>query len=255
MGKNIKMIIVFVLIAVIIISFGEFKDKEDVILSAAEVIRETEGFLGSTGIIESASYLGNAYMEDEKKIKVLNELAEQLGITDDLKKSSKREKGREIFSLSKKGTNAETVLSVVTLEEKDEYGRYSFVQYITCKIAIDNSPESVCHYEKILKEFLKTNELAEDVTVTLISSFNLNLAGEEISAITDRLLECMDAKVVAENRTKELFSVYAYSEKIQDGGTVNLGETRTNINIAANYNEGLRQTRIYLATPVLDIEY
>jgi len=253
--KNIKMIIVFAIIAVLIISIDEFKESKDVILAASQVVEDAEGFVGSSGIIESASYYGNEYLEDEKKIKILKGLAKQLGITDDFKQSSKREKGRETLSLSKKSADAETVLSVVTLEEKDEFGRYSFVQYITCKIAINNSPESVCHYEKILKNYLKENGLAEDVTVTLISFFDNELEGEEISAITDRLLESMDAKVVVENRTKELFSVYAYSKNIRDEETINLGVSKTNINIAANYNEGLKQTRIYLATPVLDIEY
>lgn len=255
MGKNIKIIIVFAFMAVLIISFDEFREKEDVILAASKVVKDTEGFAGSTGIIESASYYGNKYLEDEKKIKILKELAEQLGITDDLKQSSRREKGRETFSLSKKGTDSETVLSIVTLEEKDEFGRYSFIQYITCKIAINNSPESVCHYEEILKNYLKENELADDVTVTLISFFDNELTREEISAITDRVLKSMDAKVVVENRTKELFSVYAYYDNIEDEETINLGASKTNINIAANYNEGLKQTRIYLATPVLDIEY
>lgn len=255
MEKNIKMIIVFVLIAVLIISFDEYKEKEDVVLAASKVVKDTEGFAGSSGIIESASYYGNEYLEDEKKKKILKDLAESLGITSELKQSSKREKERETFSLSKKGTETETVLSIVTLEEKDEFGRYSFVQYITCKITIHNSPESVCHYEKILKNYLKENELAEDVTVTLISFFDNELEGEEISAITDRVLKSMNAKVVVENRTKELFSVYAYSTNIRDEETINLGLSKTNINIAANYNEKEKQTRFYLATPVLDIEY
>ena len=255
MKKNIKMIIVFALMAVLIISFDEFKEKEDVILAASKVVKDTECFAGSTGIIESASYYGNKYLEDEKKIKILKELAERLGITNELNQSLRREKGRETLSLSKKGADSETVLSVVTLEEKDEFGRYSFIQYITCKITINNSPESVCHYEKILKNYLKEKELAEDVTVTLISFFDKELAGEEISAITDRVLKSMNAKVVVENRTKELFSVYAYSGNIAKEDTINLGSAKANINIAANYNEGLKQTRIYLASPILDIEY
>ena len=255
MKKSIKMIVVFALAAVLIISFDIFRDEEDVIMAASRVVEAADGFAGSSGIIESASYYGNEYLEDDKKVKILKELAKQLGITDDLKQSSKRETGRETLSLSKKSAGAETVLSIVTLEEKDEFGRYSFVQYITCKIAINNSPESVCHYEKILKNYLKENELAEDVTVTLISFFDNELEGEEISAITDSLLESMNAKVVVENRTKELFSVYAYSKNIRDDETINLGVSKTNINIAANYNEGLKQTRIYIATPVIDIEY
>ena len=255
MKKNIKMIIVFAFAAVLILSFDVFGNEEDVIMAASRVVEAADGFVGSSGIIESASYYGNEYLEDEKKVKILKELARQLGITDDLEQSSKRETGRETLSLSKKSAGAETVLSVVTLEEKDEFGHYSFVQYITCKIAINNSPESVCHYEKILRNYLKENELAEDVTVTFISFFDNELEGEEISAITDSLLESMNAKVVVENRTKELFSVYAYSKNIRDDETINLGVSKTNINIAANYNEGLKQTRIYIATPVLDIEY
>ena len=49
--------------------------------------------------------------------------------------------------------------------------------------------------------------------------------------------------------------MYAYSGNIAKEDTINLGSAKANINIAANYNEGLKQTRIYLASPILDIEY
>lgn len=255
MKKSIKMIIVFALIAVLIISFDEFKEKEDTILVASKVVRDKEGFVGSLGIIESASYYGDRYLEDSEKAKILKDMAEALGITVGLESSSKREKNREMFTLFKKGVGSETTLCIVTLEEKDEFGRYSFAQYITCKICIDNSPESVCHYVEALKGYLRENGLATDVTTTLISNFADKFDVKEISALTDKLLACMNAKVVAENRTKDLFSVYAYSKNIEEEKTISLGNAKANINIAANYNEGLKQTRIYLATPILNIEY
>lgn len=257
MKKRIRLLLamVLVLMAVIIISYDEFKEKEDVLLNASYVARNMAGFEGTRGIIESASYYGKEYLEDEEKITLLKDVANALGMTGEFSVSSKREKSRETVALTKSGIYSETTLSVVTLEEKDAFGRYSFAQYITCKISIDNSPESVCHYTEILRDYLIENGLNANVTSTLVSYFNDEFDIKKISALTDEMLESMNAKVVAENRTKELFSVYAYSENVEDGGTINLGSAKANINIAANYNEGLKQTRIYLATPIIDIEY
>lgn len=248
-------VVLFTLVAIIIICYDELKEKKDVLLSASYVVRNTEGFEGTMGIIESASYYGNEYLEDEEKISVLKGVAETLGITGEFKVSSERDKNRETITLSKVGMYSETIFNIVTLEEKDDFGRYSFAQYVTCKICIDNSPESVCHYTEALKSCLKEKGLTADVTSTLICYFEDELDVKKVSELADAMLERMNAKVVAENRTKELFSVYAYSGNIANEETINLGSAKTNINIAANYNEELKQTRIYLATPILDIEY
>ncbi len=257
MKKRMRLLFAALLafMAVIIISYDEFKEREDVLLSATYVVRDMEGFEGTKGIIESASYYGNEYLEDEEKLKILKDVAKILGITGEFMISSERENNRETVRLSKAGIHSETILGVVTLEEKDAFGRYSFAQYITCKICIDNSPESVCHYAEVLKSYLKETGLSADVTSTLISYFNDELDVKKISALADAMLGSMDAEVVVENRTKELFSVYAYSENVAKEDTIDLGSAKANINIAANYNEGLKQTRIYLATPILDIEY
>ena len=254
-GTRLLFTAVLALVAVIVISYDEFKEKEDILLSASYVVGNTAGFEGTRGIIESASYYGSEYLEDEEKIKLLKDVAKALGISGEFMISSEREHNRETVRLSKEGLHSETVFSIITLEEKDAFGRYSFAQYITCKICIDNSPESVSHYADVLKSYLKENGLSADVTSTLISYFNDELDIKKISALADAMLESMNAKVVAENRTKELFSVYAYSGNIANEDTIDLGSAKTNINIAANYNEGLKQTRIYFATPILDIEY
>lgn len=257
MKKGMKLLLaaMLVLTAVIIISYDEFNEKEDALMLAAYAVRSTEGFEGSAGIIESASYYGKEYLEDEEKLKLLKDMAKALGITGEFMVSSERENNKEIMRLSKTGLNSETILGIVTLEDKDTFGRYSFAQYITCKICIDNSPESVCHYAEILRGYLKENELNANVTSTLISYFDDEFDTKKISSLTDKILKSMNAEVVAENRTKELFSVYAYSKNIAGEDTIELGSVKANINIAANYNEKLNQTRIYFATPILNIEY
>ena len=257
MKKRAKFLysVLLVFVAVIIISYDEIKEKEDTLLSASYVVSNIEEFEGTRGIIESASYYGNEYLEDDKKVNILKGMAEALGITGELTVSSVRNKNRETVTLSKMGEYSETVLNIVTLEEQDSFGKYSFAQYITCKIYIDNSPESVCYYTEVLKNYLKGRGLSDEVTSTLISYFDEELDVKKLSNLTNKLLECIDAKVVAENRTKELFSVYAYSENIEEEDTINLGGMKANINIAANYNEALNQTRIYLAIPIIEIEY
>lgn len=157
--------------------------------------------------------------------------------------------------LSKKGANSGTTLSIVTIEEKDYLGAYSFAQYITCKISIDDSPESVCYYTNILKGYLNKIGVADNVTTTLIGCFSGELDAKGYSSLTDTILDSMEASVVAESRAKELFSVYAYTDSVTVDTSIGMGSIKTNVNIAINYNESLDQTRLYLATPILNIEY
>ena len=76
---------------------------------------------------------------------------------------------------------------------------------------------------------------------------------DKCNKLTDEILEDLGAEVVVENRAKELFSVYAYAANMTRG--IAIGNDEINLNIAINYNEATKQTRVYLAAPIVDMEY
>lgn len=242
-------------------------------LAASYIVSGEENFIETEGIISSASYYGNRYLEDDEKIVLLEDMARTFGINEGLEHSEKRENGRETMTLSKKGVRSNVSFNIVTLEDgykeaeyngdNDDAGgnydrdnNYSCAQYITCEIKITDSPESVFHYAGVLRDYLKQNGLSDDVTVTLINYFDGELDIEKSSELTDAVLKSMGAEIIAENRTKELFSVYAYAESASPSDSeIVLGNDKVNVNIAVNYDETSNRTRVYIAAPLLNIEY
>ena len=90
---------------------------------------------------------------------------------------------------------------------------------------------------------------------------NLNLKGEMPGALNyyernkaaDELLELLDAKIVTESRENDLFTIYAYTDAV-DEYVLNAGQ-KININIVQEYDEISNKTVIYLSTPLNNLDY
>ena len=70
----------------------------------------------------------------------------------------------------------------------------------------------------------------------------------ERNKLADELLSELSAKVVAENRDADMFTIYGYSQGIKD--YLEIGGNRINVNIAMNYDEINNTTNIFLSSPI-----
>lgn len=251
-----KWIVVITLVTVVIIILAdEIKNKDKVLSEAMNIISNAEAYIETEGMVETVTYYGNGYLDDDEKIALLEAMAQALGVTEGLMTLSSKDGNREIFKLSKQTTMLKTDFGLITIEEMGKEGMSRFSQYITCEIYIKNSPESVCYYADVLKKYLRSIELIDNVTITFVSSFDGDLELEKGCELTEKFLKVLDAEVVEENKTEEIFSVHAYAKGIIPESEILLGNEKININIAMNYNEQSDRTRIYIATPLLRVEY
>ena len=63
----------------------------------------------------------------------------------------------------------------------------------------------------------------------------------------------MGAKIVTEHRDMQLYTIYAYTTYVSD--YVMQEDQAVNVNIAMRYNEEEDKTYVYVATPVLGLDY
>jgi len=103
--------------------------------------------------------------------------------------------------------------------------------------------------EKLLSPYVSTVQSS----VNVIGSLKGQLSLEQRNLVADELLKEMEAQVVTEHRTMELFTIYAYTPyitecKLQKNQAVN-------VNIAMDYNEEEDRTYLYAAVPVIGVEY
>ena len=78
-------------------------------------------------------------------------------------------------------------------------------------------------------------------------------AQRKMSLADQVILDRLDAKVVAENRDSDIFTIYAYSKGA--GSYITIGGSKINMNIAIGYDEEQDRTKVYLASPVNSLDY
>ena len=71
--------------------------------------------------------------------------------------------------------------------------------------------------------------------------------------IADKLIESADGKILTESRQDDLFTVYAYTEHIND--YILSGSMKTNLNVIISYDEINDTTEVCMATPLMNEDY
>ena len=90
-------------------------------------------------------------------------------------------------------------------------------------------------------------------SVVFEGEYDRLLSLSEKNKITDQIIQEMQAKVVNESRTDEMYTVYCYTPLITNVTYSN--GSRINLNIAFSNDEGESKTTLYLATPILNEDY
>lgn len=222
-------------------------DKEADIVTAFT----NDNFLSTTSSIEAVAYAGNLYYSEDAKKDMILQIADKLNITDNYSIENVMEDNKSTQCFVKNSKYAITEIKFVTV--KNEKDQLVTRQYIMVDIDILNSIESAVLYRDKVEKILTEMNLTSDVTMTLKGNIKGELSNDEKDNITDNIIKSLDGEIVTEHRETKLYTVYAYSDKIDD--YVVSGTDKINVNVAINYDENLNETNIYMATPMINEEY
>ncbi len=210
-------------------------------------------FLDTVSEIKSMAFYGNVYLEEEARKKVLEDMAEKLGIekpyeiTDTVTDNGKR------LELTKTSSSVTTKISLITMETQVSNIVMSQKQYVSVDMEINNSLESAVYYRDVINDIYKELDLSADVYLYLKGNIRGDISNTEKNSITEKIIENLNGEVVTEKRGADMFNVYAYSENIDD--YVVYGSTKTNINVVISYNDVTGMTEVYMATPIMNEDY
>lgn len=204
----------------------------------------------SESMLEIVAEYGDDYLTIEDKKELVRYLAAGIGLKAEDEISVLEEEGRQVILYQKQAKQAETVLKCVTLGQSDT-GEAARKHYLMVRIRIyEDTKNYISTYQEIIKKQIDQLGAKEmNCTVQFAGNFAGRLTVSELNEITDRMLRELGAKVVYENRTEELYTVYGYARGQEHSVTVD--GKRMNIQIAAAYEEKEDRTRIYLATPLI----
>lgn len=258
-AKKVKAIAVLAIVWVmafiqLLHAWSKGKDKEADIVTAFA----SGDYISTVGTISAYANLGKEYMSDEEKKNIINKIASSIGIEGQIEIETVRDEKSEnesviSSSFSRKSSNAVTDISIVTIEHKQQDNTINMEQYILADISINNSLESTVYYDEKLQNAFEDMDISADVTLSLNGCVEGALSNSEKNRLCEDIIDKLDGKLVIGSRSDELYSVYAYTEKISD--YVLNGTTKSNINIAITYDSDKDVTWIYMATPIIGESY
>ncbi|MCX7711990.1 MAG: YwmB family TATA-box binding protein [Clostridia bacterium] len=125
--------------------------------------------------------------------------------------------------------------------------------YISLKVTEDLSSSGLDSIrEKALKVFQKNN-IEPRINSCITGTFEGKLGYHELNEVCAKVFKEAEAKKVEGMRDDKLISVSAYTPAIEHFIKVN--DKKVNLNLAIRYNAYEDKTYIWLATPVITIEY
>ena len=226
------------------------------LLAGVQVVRSFEyggedrihQVLGKVGTMDQTcvvEYYGVLEEGEEDGKAFLRNIAQSLEVEGGTLYISTEENGNQTLSLKKQDSQLKLELKLVT--------DLSRGQHVLADVILWEDAETAFNIRKKLDKEIKEYVKAQRSSVNVIGSVKGNLTLEERNKVADELLCEMDARVVAENRDLELYTIYGYTPyiaeyQLQEGNAVN-------VNIAMNYDEEKNRTYIYAAVPVIGLDY
>ncbi|MCM1308319.1 MAG: YwmB family TATA-box binding protein, partial [Butyrivibrio sp.] len=183
----------------------------------------------SESVIEAFGDYGSMYLSEEEKAKLLSGIAACLGISGGYDISTSDSGEASVTSLYKNSLNAEVTIKVATVTR--DGGLYKTCeQSVAVNMRLKGRTDCAVTYKNMVSDVFEANGIKGYV--------NLNLKGElpgalnyyERNKAADALLKKLNAEIVAENRDNDIFTVYAYTEEIEE--YITSAGRRVNINIA-----------------------
>lgn len=216
-------------------------------------------YIDTNGTVSVYANYGNKYLSEEDKKQLIEKLAVAVGIQGEIDIYTERREKEDktgatvITSYTSTTRNAATDIRIVTVESRKPDSSITLEQYILADISINNSLESTVYYDEKLQNAFEDMDISADVTLSLKGCVEGSMSNSEKNRICEDIIEKLDGKLVIGSRSDELYSVYAYTEKISD--YVLNGTTKSNINIAITYDSDKDVTWIYMATPIIGESY
>lgn len=249
--KHILLNIVSVMTAIVIINCFIKVDNTDE-MALAEVFSE-DIYYDITSDVEASVYIGNEYINDEDKRKIILDLAGHLGIKGGYEYVSEKTDTGYTVSLRKDAVKADTCIRITTVERELSDSRISLSQYLYVRIDFEGSPQSTAYYKEKLDTILKDMGMSGKISVNYRGKCRGNLSIEDKNGITFDIIRQLKGKIVDSKKTDDIFTVYGYTEYIGEAVTIN--GMKANLNIAFSYNEEDNVTEIYVSAPIISTDY
>ncbi|MGL5753312.1 MAG: YwmB family TATA-box binding protein [Paraclostridium sp.] len=126
--------------------------------------------------------------------------------------------------------------------------------YIIVDILDNKVYKDIVDIYTIVEKTLNLYSDKVDIYTCIAGEYEKKLQIDKYSDILDKILYNMNAKEIDKIEEENLISVTAFSRKIKTDYLEYLGN-KINLNIGIRYSENEEKTMIYIATPIIQLDY
>lgn len=203
--------------------------------------------------VEGFGQWNSSYLIQEEREELVKEVAGILGITEPYTLETRQEGEVEVTTLRKPSQNGSTVISFQKKEGEQNNLEKEIQQFLDIQLDLYSSVDSGLSYGELLQQIFALYEIEGKVAVNYIGTMPGWLDLEDRNRLGDELLDKLSAKIMQEYRSEDLFTIYGYTNILNEYEEI--GGKKVNVNIAITYDEEQDVSQIYLATPYLMEDY
>lgn len=186
----------------------------------------------------------NMKVSDVEKKNYVKKILSQLGIMAPYEIENSNEGKKSSIFCEKNSDNGNIMVELVEVDNKNQIGII---------LNLKSNLDYIYDYQDLIKDIFSSEGIKGQVNLYLEGRVSGALNYEERNYIADSMLKALDAKVVSENKDSDVFTIYAYTDKI-DEYVKSIGR-KINVNVSADYDENTNETVIYLASPTNNLDY
>ena len=249
MTKKVKVSFMIVVWSIVAIQmFVNYRQSTGETVTAFSVVDDSI----SEDIIKGYGYFETMELGDVSRKKMLEELAEKLGITDGYTFSSGEGDGFRKTILTKDGRYAKTVLQIVSLYDTSVENSVP-EQYIAVEItASAGSKQAVKLYHKV-KKLYEEMGLKNQVSLEIDAGRRGNYVDSKGKGIFEDIFKAVKARRVDSIMENGICTVYGYTRSEEDYLTLN--GKKVNMQIVLTYDEEKDTTYIKIGMPIVNSAY
>lgn len=125
--------------------------------------------------------------------------------------------------------------------------------YMVLDVVLYKSNDEIIPVKESLEQLYSYLNIKPKVNISMTGIYNGRMTEQQKKLTTIGIMKKMNAKVREDYVTDEVYSVVGYTKKIPE--YIYSGKQKININLALRYNSYEDKTYLYLATPVITVEY
>lgn len=205
------------------------------------------------GSFTAEGTLKEEYLTGQEQQELLEQIAKEIGITNDIHFKEEHHGNTRSVILDKQSEEAAVQMKIMTHESEEENGALQTLQYFSMNLTLKQYVTEIVLLKEDIEKILAQYPFQCSYGMEFQANFNGELSMSEKNRLSAWLLKQIKADIVNENKTEELYTIYAYTDYIRDYEI--LDSKAVNVNLAFSYDEEQDCTYFYMATPYLLQEY